>query len=186
MSVGPNDLKRLPACFEGLTDSALNPAWGSDRELYRQSLRTNLFSKFKDPALLDLKQFPKMTKPYVSISHTAGMGGWVAANHPIGFDIEVSDRAISGAIFKRLGSPAETSECPSPIHLWVAKEAAFKACWELEITRTISQIVVQNWLKIDQTGHTFSFNIIDNLAISGWGQIDQVGRFTMGIVSPNP
>lgn len=92
-----------------------------------------------------------------SISHTMGLGGFAITNstHQIGFDIELFDR-VTEVVAKRVCLiPAEFDRAPSPAHLWVAKEAAFKALRGKDQPAVISEIELGAWTKLASQIETF-------------------------------
>ena len=111
----------------------------------REEVRRELYKLYGDKSLLNLNEFPKISDPYVSISHTQGCTGWVSCDQPIGFDIERTDRNIKLETLLRISKESELNEAPNPLALWVAKEAAFKSLWRSNSPRLISEIEVQQW-----------------------------------------
>lgn len=174
----------LPADF--LLKIETRTEWGSDAPDFRALIRKDLFNHYQIESLLDLSTFPKTVNPFISISHTVGLGGWVAGQTPVGLDIETSDRVISERALVRLSGPSERILSPSPLALWVAKEASFKALWQSNTVKTVSQIEVKGWHPIGAGVHSFLFNDINSLKIRGQGHIVPSGRFTMGITKIEP
>lgn len=152
----------------------------------RQEIRQDLFRIYKDESLLDLSQAPQTTDPYISISHTTGRSGWVSHPRAIGFDIEKSDREIKKSVILRVSKAEELQSAPSPIALWVAKEAAFKSLWRSHQPQVISQIEVSGWSRINSNLFGFKYCNINDLAAASFGWVEIGDRFTLGIASAAP
>lgn|GEM_PF-3051234 len=76
-----------------------------------------------------LEHVPNPPHASVSISHTPSVGGFAYTLSPapsLGFDLEDIGRVHERAV-ARIAKPSELLEAPSAIHIWVAKEASFKA-----------------------------------------------------------
>ncbi len=66
------------------------------------------------------------TPVFGNISHTRGLVAAVICKHPVGIDVESSQRDAS-QVMKRVATAQERAEWKSPIQLWSAKEALSKA-----------------------------------------------------------
>jgi 4'-phosphopantetheinyl transferase len=126
---------------------SVHEEWGSDREDFREKIRAGI-------ARLSLSDS--------SVSHTQGLGGFAgivdAENRKVGFDIEVIPR-VTPQIAGRVRTTAdELSLAPSPAHLWVAKESAFKAMKGPQQPKVISQIHIVDWQKTKSQVETFRVN----------------------------
>jgi phosphopantetheinyl transferase len=122
---------------------AIESAWGANHEGFHEKIKSMLATQnFTDS----------------SISHTQDLGGFACIKtdgKAIGFDIELIAR-VSDEVAKRVCTdPTELSAAPSPAHLWVAKEAAFKALKGKSQPLVLSQIVLTNWRKQDSQIETY-------------------------------
>lgn len=117
----------------------LQKSWGSEFTSHREQIHNELLkhTKFVD----------------TSISHTREMGGYVGIcssdkfKKHIGFDIEATSR-VTQAIARRVClTQEEFDQAPSPAHLWVAKEAAFKALRGCGQPKTVSKIEISDWVE---------------------------------------
>ena len=124
-------------------------------ETLRTQLRMQAFSELKNqniitkehPSLLDLKSIPTLSKGDISFSHSQKTCGFVFSQqvHQLGFDIEEQQR-VSDPPVKRVSSEQEFQQAPSPLHLWVAKEAAFKALHKaLPKVHVLSHVEIHSW-----------------------------------------
>jgi phosphopantetheinyl transferase len=116
----------------------INDAWSANQKQSRLLLRQAVIDQIEKKTrlsdveretLLRLEFLPNPPEVSVSISHTPSLGGFAltyAHSPAVGFDIEESQRVHAKAV-ARVSKPEELLAAPSPAHLWVAKEAAFKA-----------------------------------------------------------
>ncbi|MCM2280776.1 MAG: 4'-phosphopantetheinyl transferase superfamily protein [Bdellovibrionaceae bacterium] len=134
----------------------LSPDFASSKHDYRLAIRRALATRLPDVAadLLDLERLPSHPRFSISISHGRSFGGYVLAPLPlrIGFDLEESAR-VQPAIADRIRHPSD-DPAPSPAHLWVAKEAAFKCLPIDQQPRTSTKIVVQDWTLLGATNYS--------------------------------
>ena len=107
-----------------------------------------LFDETEEQLVLDLSSPPHPKNFAVSISHSPVAGGFafIGMQRDIGFDLEVSER-IEEKTIARVSTEKELFAAPSPAHLWVAKEAAFKAFGSDKL-KTMSQIETSNWIPL--------------------------------------
>jgi len=148
----------------------------------RVELREELFERFGDPELRNLKQYPRCCSPYISISHTRGLSGWVAhEDSPIGLDIESSQRNIDFKVISRVSNKCEILKAPSHLALWVAKEAAFKSLWRSNNMMVLSHIEVSGWHCLKENLYQYKFNNINDLGDFGEGWLETKDCFTLGI-----
>jgi 4'-phosphopantetheinyl transferase len=138
-------LSELQNCLQEPSLSfSVSRDWGSDCDGYREKIRAGIAA---------------LSPTDSSISHTQGLGGFAAIlgaeNRKIGFDIEVIAR-VTPQIAGRVRTTAdELSLAPSPAHLWVAKEAAFKALKGPQQPKLISEIHIVDWQKTKSQFETF-------------------------------
>lgn len=86
----------------------------------------------------------KIPERACSISHCPNLGGFFyLANSAVGFDIELRER-ITPAIIERVSAPQELLVTDRLGHLWVAKEASFKALRDRQ-PATISSVRIKSW-----------------------------------------
>jgi hypothetical protein len=137
----------------------LRESWSSKtpehRALIRQALHARLSGSSESAgesaslsaSLLDLSLRPLHPRHSISIAHCPEAGGFAVADGStwVGFDIESVSRIQERAV-ARVSSAEELSQAPSPAHLWVAKEASFKALPANLQPKVISEIVVSSWL----------------------------------------
>lgn len=100
---------------------------------------------------LNLQNLPRLARGDLGLSHTAPWG-WAAlsldASCRIGIDAERADRT-SFKTLQRISDAEEISACPtSPTHLWVAKEAAFKALSKSHQVTLLSDIQIDHWTRL--------------------------------------
>lgn len=162
----------------------LSPRWSAGRKMARATIRKALLRRTKDPMVLNFGNFHRSQKGYFSISHTRGLGGYILANMPSGFDIESRSRPISKRAYKRITTPQERELGLTPIEAWVAKEAAFKALSTRSEIKTITAVNLIGCRKKSRGPNIeFSFKYSDSnkLHIYGQGVIRPHRRFLLGI-----
>ncbi|MBE8163074.1 MAG: 4'-phosphopantetheinyl transferase superfamily protein [Bdellovibrionaceae bacterium] len=99
-----------------------------------------------------LKEFP-LAK--ISLSHCKAHGAFIcspkksADNQFFGIDLEISDR-VSTEIIKKVSTPLEVFEAPSPAHLWAAKESSFKSLPNAD-TQLIRDVLIHSWAPFLET-----------------------------------
>lgn len=155
--------------------------WGAAVPNARKSVRNSLMTAdlgWNDDdiaAIGDLSQVPRPYEWSVSISHTHDMGGWLAVPRPaqIGWDVELKTR-IKKSLVKRVCSPVEVGEAPSPLYLWSAKEAFYKAL-EDDQPAVVTQLTVTAWLAV--TSELWSWQGLGPR--NGMGLLLDTGAWTM-------
>jgi 4'-phosphopantetheinyl transferase len=102
-----------------------------------------------------------------SISHSKGLGGLVTSRKArVGLDIEVSERVKDHIVQRVCRSQDEFNAAPTAAHLWVAKEAAFKALKGPSQPQLISEITVSDWQKSESQIETYRLIDRQNLKLS--------------------
>lgn len=107
-------------------------------------------------AAIQSHHWPEPQSGHVSISHTVGAGAVLF--HPrfrVGVDIEKAAR-IQEKVVARVSAPEELSIVRDPSHLWVAKEASFKACRHHNQPQTISGVEISSF---DTDKNIFTFKL---------------------------
>ncbi len=135
--------------------------WGAEQSSYRQKIRAGAEARLKEAgendvaAIKNLNAHPRPANWSLSISHTKGLGAWIASPRPVhaGLDIEVGDR-ISQAVIARVCGNQEIKSAPQPEFLWCAKEAYFKAL-ENHQPPTIAQLEISRWKKLGENLYSF-------------------------------
>lgn len=107
--------------------SQISEKWSSLQTDFRDNLRKALRDFTDCDAVLDNKNVFKYSDGYFSISHSEKAGGFVTSDIPVGLDIETRHRKLSEKAYARISDEDERQLGFSPIELWVAKEASFKA-----------------------------------------------------------
>lgn len=107
--------------------SQISEKWSSKVPQFRDHLRSALRDFTSCDTVLNNKNVFKYSDGYFSISHSEKAGGFVTADIPIGLDIETKNRSLSEKAYLRISDEEERRLGLSPIELWVAKEASFKA-----------------------------------------------------------
>ena len=127
---------------------ALKKEWGAEQKTYRQDIRTALSLSLKEN-FANLDERPGSLKKAISISHCPGLGGYASIAKPgcIGFDVEIEDR-VQSKIAARMATPKEMTDTPSPAHLWVAKEAAYKSLGESLQPVVLSAVEISEWSQL--------------------------------------
>lgn len=116
---------------------------------HRQLIRTRL-SEISGMDLTEPSRRPHAPGLEISISHCPLAGGFALCDsqNTIGFDLEEAIR-LQDSVVKRVSQVEEFAQAPSPAHLWVAKEAAFKSLAPHQQPSVLSKIAVRDWLSID-------------------------------------
>ena len=122
-----------------------SPLWGSNNPDHKNLIHDALTSHRQEHL------------PYSSISHCPEFGIAVLSPHPVGVDVEVSDRVLEKTI-ARMANDEELAAAPTPAALWCAKEATFKALRSFDQPSVISKITVGFWRNIDSQTETFLFH----------------------------
>lgn len=148
----------------------LNKSWGSENADHRMQIRSFIAEKFSSTfsreqliKLSDLNWLPQAADGFFSISHCRTLGGVAYSKKVVGFDLEEKSR-ISLEIIKRISTPEEIKSAPEPEHLWVAKEACFKA-----LSRQTDGLIMVDFECVDWNSHfensVFSCRIISKKAL---------------------
>lgn len=123
-----------------------------------------------------------------SISHCGQAGGFIAAPEPyrVGFDIEIISR-VKPEIAKRIcEDPEEALEAPSPSSLWVAKEACFKALFEIQQPAVVSSIEIGDWSKSSDEIECFKLRFLElQRTPPTWGAVLKIGELKLGFLALN-
>ena len=122
-------------------------------DLERVAIRKFLLSRYPDEFLsqaeaLNLNQRPVGGSISISISHCPSRSGLLVADRAegsFGLDLENPAR-VKEAVAKRVAVAGEMETTPSFAHLWVAKEAVFKALPEGLQPTTISELQISDWV----------------------------------------
>jgi hypothetical protein len=155
---------------------SLREEWGSHSEGYREKIHQELVQRaaeFSDS----------------SISHAHGLGGFAGISTPfkdrkIGFDIELVSR-VTPELARRISSnPQEAASAPSPAHLWVAKESAFKALNGPLQPQVLSQVGVVGWQKAGS--HIETFRLANDASSAPNGVVYTKLPFIFGIFIFSP
>lgn len=100
--------------------------WSSQKANYRKALREELFKKYQEKELLDLRVRPRLAETYLSLSHCPSLGAYLESSQEVGLDIEDLSR-ISARLLRRISQAKERELLgEDSCFLWTAKEAAFK------------------------------------------------------------
>ncbi len=121
---------------------------------------------------------------YGSISHTVHIGGWALSDHPVGFDLELAGRAVSGKAVRWFAGASEVKKVKAPLILWVMKEAAYKAMRGPLQPKTVRQIEIVHTRRLSQNENIqFLFRVKNGRRVvaRGEGLIKRSPRTIMGI-----
>ncbi|RYZ90417.1 MAG: 4'-phosphopantetheinyl transferase superfamily protein [Proteobacteria bacterium] len=124
-----------------------------DGNLDRVAIRKFLLSRYQDEfpshdETLNLNERPVGQSISVSISHCPSRSGVLVADRAegsFGLDLENPAR-VKEAVARRVAVAGEMETTPSFAHLWVAKEAFFKALPEALQPITISELQISDWV----------------------------------------
>lgn len=137
--------------LEAFTDELGASAQPDHRQKIRAGLQQRLNTYWNESVLApeiqavsNLEQVPQFKKLYTSISHGQNMGGFVISKRPVGFDLEQISRVLP-AIVARVSMPEEVTLAPSIAHLWVAKEATYKALMHFHQPKVLSDVLIGGW-----------------------------------------
>ena len=125
--------------------------WSANHSDHRIKIRrfieenfTSRFSREQLAWLNDLNKLPVATDGFFSISHCKALGGFTFSKLPHGFDVEETKR-ISTDILRRASSVKEQVAALKLEHLWVAKEAGFKALSSTRPDLLITDLICTDW-----------------------------------------
>jgi hypothetical protein len=165
--------------------------WGSQSPNFRSAIREGILVQASKAGIklndeeaamvLDLAKHPRPKSFRVSISHSVTMGGFAfepANKKNIGFDLEFTQR-IQTRLVARMSSPKEMQASPSPPHLWVAKEASYKALSGMTHLKTLSQIETSHWIPLKNNFWVFRCSVDGNVA--GKGLSGPLKQFHLGL-----
>ena len=133
------------------------------REVDRLLIREFLYSRFPEQfesreSVLDLSKPPVSVFKSISISHCPGHTGVLIGNRSdglFGLDLELVTR-VKEPVARRVALEGEIEATPSFAHLWVAKEAFYKALPKTLQSTTISQLLISHWKQLGENSWTFS------------------------------
>jgi len=167
----------------------VKPQWSAHNPNYKAEIRRQLAEKLeeygasrdecfnplinKDHALYGLP--PKIPGFSISISHCRAAGGFAfikSDTESIGFDVEDPQR-VTCEVVARIASQEEVLSAPSPAHLWVAKEAAFKALIGVHQPTTISQVQIFSWIQLSASEWSYLAQVPALPAFGGQVELDQ-------------
>lgn len=126
-------------------------------EVNLRSLWGSEFANHQDEIHGELKKRMARAYPFSdsSISHCRTLGGFAFTEFDsehiarIGFDVEEDDRVTEAVARRVCKSDHEFQSAPSAASLWAAKEAAFKSLKGQTQPKTVSQVELSHWQKLD-------------------------------------
>lgn len=118
--------------------------WGSRNFGHRSSIRSAIYERSGESSVLDLEFPPRLSRGFVSISHSPSFGGFLFGPSPLGLDIEDREQ-IRPNVVARLADWEEFVLAPTAGHLWTAKEAIFKTLLGVRQPKTLAPVRV-GWL----------------------------------------
>jgi hypothetical protein len=137
--------------LEAFTDESGGSGLADHRMKIRTALQQRLNTHWNKSVLApemqsvaDLQRVPQFKKLYTSISHAKDLGGFVISKRPVGFDLELRSRILP-QIVARVSMPQEVELAPSIAHLWVAKEATYKALMHYHQPTVLSDVLIGGW-----------------------------------------
>jgi hypothetical protein len=137
--------------FRARIREAIRDRLARERELSSEELR----------GLEDLSNPPGLSRGSLCISHCAALGGFAIGEGKgrVGLDVELASR-VRREHAARVAAVGEVDPAPSPVHLWTAKEAAYKALCERSEPFYLNDVVIGNWGKarvagLEQDADTF-------------------------------
>jgi phosphopantetheinyl transferase (holo-ACP synthase) len=168
----------------GLVDVNIDNDWGQKNPDFRAKIRTHLQNQYGGKCL-NLEQLPKPKRGYISISHTKDLGGCAWAPFPIGIDIESKDRPVLKRLGERISLNNEAQAWDNPLHLWAAKEAAFKALKNAQYPiKVISQITVTKKSELNEIiEFNFSCDAIDAESLNFCGRVFILERSILALAA---
>ena len=140
------ELQKLRPSVQGKCSEEWGAGSPTSRLWIRQSLTTALGLEAEEAAgLANLDLVPRPRSWSVSISHTPGIGGWMAVrrDHQIGWDVERKVR-VKPNIIQRVCQDDEVAGAPQAALLWGAKEAFFKALEDFQ-PLTLPELTIVDW-----------------------------------------
>ena len=128
----------------------------------------------KDLAIKNHHQLENYPQLLVSLAHTRGLAAACLAEKmddvlAVGIDCEHSERAFRSEILTKFAH--ENDKAISPLHLWCAKEAAFKAAsyfWKEEKTFVLKDITIEGktFVVPNLLQGTLSFELKDDYLVA--------------------
>ena len=165
----------------------------SSNNEYRHLLRQKLSEHLRqigetrlDPSLLDLNKLPNQKGWSMSLSHCPQGSAFVALaspNRQVGLDVEALDR-LSQPIIDRIAKPTEQNTCPVRLHLFSAKEAAWKALNQTFDVPTLAHFETLNWTPIEENWWSFKVQFSDQV-LDGQGFSTEIGPVCMALFLQN-
>jgi len=165
---------------------------GSDHE-YRLHLRKRLSEHLilcgetqLDSSIMDLAQLPQQQGWSFSLSHCPRGSAFAALAKPnlqVGIDVEAIDR-LSPSIIDRITKPLEQNSCPKPLHLFSAKESAWKALNEDYSLPTLSHFEIVSWSTLHKDWFGFKVQLNDQV-LDGQGFSTEIGPVCMALYLQN-
>lgn len=152
--------KRMKKTLSGTTINIyVSTRWCADKNLKIRLKNRKLLQNFLDKNLLaGHSSNGPASESYYSISHSGHLGGFVLADFPVGFDLEPLSRKISVRAALRITNPLERKlKVPSPLHIWVMKEAAWKSLRRINQPTTISRIAITH-IRFDKVRRQWRFS----------------------------
>lgn len=159
------------------------------RLLLRQQLLQHLSQSGEtqlDPSIQDLDQLPQQQGWSLSLSHCPQGSAFVALAKPnfqVGIDVESIER-LSQPIIDRIAKPHELNACPKPLHLFSAKESAWKALNQNYQLATLSHLETVNWTPLAKGWLSFKIQISDQV-LDGQGFSIEIGSICMALYLQN-
>jgi phosphopantetheinyl transferase (holo-ACP synthase) len=181
MKIRPNSLKLAKQTLEKLTQQSVfiktSHKWRADKNKAQHKKNRRLLQRD-----LNLK---KQNHQSASVSHTQHIGGYALCQRGIiGFDLEPASRTVSPKAAKRIGSPQERRLITNPLHLWVIKEASWKALKGPQQPKTISHIKIDSFRKLRSHNiyeYSYKSSKINTLENSCFGVLVISPRTVLGI-----
>jgi hypothetical protein len=127
----------------------LSRAWRAERNKPKHILNREKLELALQTALAQSRgrSSSRRSRYQHSVSHSPKAGGFALSTQAVGLDIESRDRQLSDKAFARVGDVHERSLVRQPIHLWVMKEAAWKALRGEDQPKTIFEIQITKVLR---------------------------------------
>jgi hypothetical protein len=143
----------------------------------RVKIRQAISDKTKHEDVHDLKSRPLLPNQFVSISHCKSLGGFALADHPVGLDIEETQRVeLKNAL--RIQNIHDDMNFPHPAALWAAKEAVFKS-YVKDQPDVLTQVSIKGWERESEGCYTFSCK-------SGLGRVFLSPQWTVAVFEAVP
>lgn len=186
----------MGSLWNGLTDLLTPPfdevklhiseAFSSQLPDSRLKLRMQIERTLLGAEALDLHQLPRHNLYTISVAHNPQLGlfAWAPNQYELGIDIEICER-VNMATVNRVSNLDEVQAAPSPAHLWVAKEAAFKAHSKMNGTKLTSDIVVCDWRDLNEVAgsrqSSAGLEVFEKKLFSAYQKLDTEKLLTKGM-----